>query len=101
MRISRRDHITNETELKRSDLKTLSDIVAERTQRLIAHILRLSEPRRANTSFFVDSNQRQAKEGTGRPRITWRSTFKRDMNNIQIEWTEVKTKAVDRNSLRR
>ena len=99
MRISWKDHVKNESVLKRANVRRLSEIVAERRLRFAGHILRMSNSRHAYTAFNwtpVGGNRKR-----GRPRTTWRNTFKNDLHSMGIEWREAEIKASDRVGWRR
>ena len=98
MKISWRDHITNESVLRRAKLRALSDIVAERRLRLAGHILRLPDSRHANAAMTWTPNNGRRRRG--RPCITWRRTFKKDLDKMNIAWMDAKTEASDRNGWR-
>ena len=99
MKITRRDHITNESVLSRANLRPLSDIVTERRLRLAGHILRMSDSRIAQGALtWTPANGRRRR---GRPRITWRRTFQNDLRGMNIASRDAKDEAADRNGWRR
>lgn len=77
LRISYLDHITNVEVLRRSEMRKLSTIIAERRLRFAGHVLRM-EPHR-NPKIALMWKPTDARLGRGRPRTNWRSTFINDL----------------------
>ena len=99
MKITWRDHMTNENVLSRANLRPLSAIVTERRLRLAGHILRMSDSQIAQAALtWTPANGRQRR---GRPRITWRRTFQNDLRRMDIASRDAKAEAADRDGWRR
>ncbi|KAJ8405980.1 hypothetical protein AAFF_G00308680 [Aldrovandia affinis] len=82
LRISWRDHITNEEVMRRTGA-LLSDMVSDRRRRLAGHVLRL--PRERPVSVAMDWVPEGGKRKRGRPK-TWRHTFKEDLSEMGVSW---------------
>ena len=84
--ISWRDHVTNEEVMRRAGMERLQDIVNVTTRRrkMAGHVLRLQRQRPAHTAmYWVPEDGRRKR---GRPKKTWRSTFKEDLKEMGISW---------------
>jgi len=77
LRVSYRDHITNEEIIQRAGSRRLHDIVAEWRFRMAGHVLRLPEERPAKTAMTWTPSE--GRTGRGRPKETWRRTFCEDL----------------------
>ncbi|XP_014770695.1 uncharacterized protein LOC106869459 [Octopus bimaculoides] len=77
LKISYRDHITNTAVLQRAQSRRLQDIVAERRMRLTGHIFRMPDQWHAKTAFRWEPPNGKRKRG--RPKTTWRRSFKADI----------------------
>jgi len=78
--------MTNEEVLSRAGVGDLQDIVTDRWRRFIGHILRLPMSRPA--SLVVDWITEGGKRRLGRPKRTWRDTFKKDMQTMGISGSD-------------
>ena len=98
MKISYRDHVTNEEVLRRARSRPLHEIVTVRRLRLAGHVLRLPISRYAKTAMtWVPSDGKRKQGGQKR---TWRRTFQKDLQRGGIAWEEVEEAAADRDSWR-
>ena len=78
--------MTNEELLSRAGVGDLQDIVADRRRRFIGHILHLPMSRPA--SLVVDWIPEGGKRRLGRPKRTWRDTFREDMQTMGISGSD-------------
>ena len=99
LRVRYQDHITNVEILRRSNSVKLSEIITERRMRLAGHILRLPSDRITKTamSWVPPGGSRRR----GRPVRTWRSTFKCDLERVELTLNEAESVASDRIHWRR
>ena len=72
LKISWRDHVTNDDVRQRSGQRKLSEIVQERRLKMLGHILRMTEERLPKTS--LEWTPTGGKRERGRPVSTWRRT---------------------------
>ncbi len=94
LHVTYHDHVTNEEILRRAKTPRLSSIVSERHIKLAGHILRQPEPRLAKIALtWMPPNGRRRQ---GRPKKTWRRTFKEDLKRVGIKWEEVESHAANR-----
>ena len=98
MKISYKDHITNEEVLRRAKSRPLHEIVTVRRLKLAGHVLRLPISRYAKTAMTWVPSEGKRKQG-GQKR-TWRRTFQKDLQRGGIAWEEVEEAAADRDSWR-
>ena len=99
LRVRYQDHITNVEILRRSNSDKLSEIVTERRMRLAGHIIRLPSDRITKTAMsWIPPGGRRRR---GRPARTWRSTFKSDLERLEMSWSEAEAVASDRPNWRR
>ena len=98
LRISWRDHITNEEVMKRAGVAALSDIVSERRKRMTGHVLRL--PRERPASVAMDWMPEGGKRKRGRPKKTWRQTAKEDLSEMGVSWHGARRVVRDRSKWR-
>ncbi|KAJ8393818.1 hypothetical protein AAFF_G00057330 [Aldrovandia affinis] len=94
LRISWREHITNEEVMRRTGAALLSDMVSDRRRRLAGHVLRL--PRERPASVAMDWVPEGGKRKRGRPKKTWRHTFKEDLSEMGVSWHGARRVASDR-----
>uniref|UniRef100_A0A914US92 Endonuclease-reverse transcriptase n=2 Tax=Plectus sambesii TaxID=2011161 RepID=A0A914US92_9BILA len=100
-RISYLEHKTNDKVLKRANAHQLEAIVTERRMRLAGHILRMNDNRHPKTAMRW--TPRNGKRRVGAPRITWRRTFIKDLEDSQdpnIRWADAEQIAADRRNWR-
>ena len=82
--ISWRDHVTNEDVMRRAGMERLQDIVTTRRRKMAGHVVRLQGERPAHTDmYWVPEDGRRKK---GRPKKTWRCTFKEDLEEMVVSW---------------
>jgi len=79
-------------------LFVLQDIVAERRLRMAGHIIRMSPGRPANRA--MSWTPRGSGRKRGRSTKTWRSTFKKDLVDREVNWNSVRAVATDRHRWR-
>ena len=89
--------MTNAEVLVRTNQRRMQDIGAERRLRFAGHIIRMAPERPARNA--MDWIQVDGKRGRGRPKKTWRSTLRDDLQKRGITWDEAKTLANDRSLL--
>ena len=94
LRISYRDHVTNEEVLKRAKSNPLSSTVTERRLKFAGHTLR--RPRHCHANVAMRWIPPGGKRKRGRPRKTWRRTFDEDLRQLNIEPDDVEKIAEDR-----
>uniref|UniRef100_A0A914UPB0 Reverse transcriptase domain-containing protein n=1 Tax=Plectus sambesii TaxID=2011161 RepID=A0A914UPB0_9BILA len=100
-RISYLEHKTNDKVLKRANVHQLEAIVTERRMRLAGHVLRMNDDRHPKTAMRW--TPRNGKRRVGAPRITWRRTFIKDLEDSQdpnIRWVDAEQIAADRRNWR-
>ena len=93
LKISWRDHVTNDDVWQRSGQQKLSEIVKECHLKMLGHILRIPEerlPKHHWSGHLLEVRER------GRPVTTWRRTIQQDLRDMGISWEESKTIAADR-----
>ena len=94
--ISWRDHVTNEEVMRRAGMAGLQYIVTTRRRKMAGHIIGLQRERPAHTAmYWVPEDGRRQR---GRPKKTWRSTFKEDLQEMGVSWHGARGIASDRNS---
>jgi len=91
--ITWKDKITNEEVLQRTGQRRLQDIVAERRFRFAGHIIRLPQERPAHCTIGHPGGDWRKR---GRPKKTWWTTFKEDLQLRAISWCEVEAAAAER-----
>ncbi|KAL7398770.1 hypothetical protein ABVT39_015049 [Epinephelus coioides] len=84
LRISWQDHITNDEVMRRAGVVLLSDMVSDRGKRMAGHARRL--PRERPGSVAMDWVPEGNKRKRGRPKKTWRQTFKEDLSEMDVSW---------------
>lgn len=98
LRITYRQRITNSEILKRSQMRSLHEIVTERRVRLAGHVLRMDDQRIAKTAIRWTPPGGRRKRG--RPKKTWRSTFTADLDELGLSWNQAHVRAQDRGGWR-
>ena len=93
--ISWRDHATNEDVMRRAGTGRLQDIVTTSRRKMAGHVLRLQRERPAHiaTMCWVPEDGRRK---MGRPKTTWWSTFKEDLEEMGVSWHGARRFATDR-----
>lgn len=92
--VSYRDRISNEEILRRTNSRSLAEMVVERRMRFAGHILRMSDHRHAKIALRWTPPR--GKRRVGRPRNTWRRTFMEDLRALDVKWEDVEIDASDR-----
>ena len=98
LKITYRDHITNEEVLTRGSSRPLHDIVTEHRLKLARHVLRRLAERHAKTALTWIPIAGKRKRG--RPRATWKRTIKKDLYLGGITWQGMETATADRSRWR-
>ena len=88
------DHITNDELIRRAQSRRLQDIVTERRVKFAGHVLRMSEDWPAKVA--MKWQPLLGKRKRGRPKITWRRTFKKDLSSVNKSWENIDLEAADR-----
>jgi len=76
--ITWKDKITNDEVLQRTAQRRLQDIVAERRFRFAGHVIHLPQEHPAHCT--MDWTPEEGRRKRGRPKKTWRTTFKEDLH---------------------
>ena len=93
-----RDHVTNEEVMRRAEMERLQYIVTTRRGKMAGHVFRLQIVRPAHTTMYcVPEDGRRRK---GRPKKTWRSSFKEDLEEMGVSWHGARRIASDRDRWR-
>ena len=96
LKIRYRDHVNNDEILRKTQSDTLIKMITTQRLKLAGHIIRMEDNRCAKTALsWVPSN---GKRKRGRPRITWRRTFKNNLERAGTTWDEAITLAKDRDA---
>ena len=96
--LSWQDRVTNEELMRRYGMQALSEIVQTRRLSLAGHVLRLPDvrPARVAMTWIADSGGRTS----GRPKKTWRTSFKEDLHGTNLTWHGARRTANDRHPWR-
>ena len=96
--LSWQDRVTNEELTRRLGMQALSEIVQTRRLRLAGHVLRLPDVRHARVAmtWIPESGRRTS----GRPQMTWRTSFKEDLHRVNLTWHGARRAANDRHRWR-
>jgi len=91
-----KDKVSNAKVLARTGQRRLQDIVGERRCRFAGHVMRMSPERPARRAIEWTSADGRRKRG--RPKKTWRSTFRKDedLQAREVSWSKKETMAADR-----
>ena len=92
------DHVTNEEMMRRVGMERLQDIVTTRRRKMAGHVFRLQRVRPAHTAMYVVPEDGRRKGG--RQNKTWRSTFKEDLEEMDVSWHGAPRIASDRDRWR-
>ena len=87
--ITWKDHVTNMEVLSRTEQRRWQDIVAERRLQMAGHIIGMPPGRPANHA--MSWTPRGSGRRRGRPTKTWRSTFKEDLVDPEVDCDSVRT----------
>ena len=88
LKITYKDHITNEEILLWANSRKLSDIVTVRRFHMAGHILPSLPDHRA-AKVAISWNRLDGRRKTGRAKKTWRRTFQQDLQMVDFKWEEV------------
>jgi len=86
--------VKNEDIKKKTDSRTLEDIIKERRLRWLGHVLKMYNTRTARQATRWEL--RGYKRKPGRPRKNWVDVIKRDLKNMDLTWKEVEELANDK-----
>jgi len=91
--LSWQDRVTNKELMRRSVMQALSEIVQTRRLRLAGHALRLPDvrPARVAMTWIPESGRRTS----GRPQMTWQTSFKEDLHRMNLTWHGARRAAND------
>ena len=97
LKITFRDRVTNAEIYERTDTRQLSQMIAERRMKYAGHVMRIATERLPHTAINWKPEGRRKR---GRPRLTWRRTFLKDLEERNIDPDEAKAIAQDRGKWR-
>ena len=86
--------VSNAEVLARTGQRRLQDIVGERRFRFAGHVMRMAPERKVRRA--IEWTPADGKRKRGRPKKTWRSTFREDLQARGVNWSEKETMAADR-----
>ena len=84
--------------MKMAGMEDLHDTVTRRRRKFAGHILRLPSDRPA--SIAINWRPQGGKRRRGRPRKSWQSTFREDLDDMGIDWEDVREIAGNRDQWR-
>ena len=99
LKISYLNHITNDEVIRTAQSRRLQDNVTDRTVKFAGHILRMSEDQPVKVTMKWQPILGIRKRG--RPKITWRRTFKKDLSSVNKSWENIDIEAADRDVWRK
>ena len=88
------DHATNEEVMRRAGMERLQDIVTTSRRKMAGHVLRLQSERLAHIAMYWVPEDGIGKRG--RPKKTWQSAFKEDLEEMGVSWHGARRIASDR-----
>ena len=89
-----KDKVSNAEVLARTGQRRLQDIVGEWRFQFAGQVMRMAPERPARRAIeWTPADGRRKK---GRPKKTWRSTFREDLQARGVSWSEKETMAADR-----
>ena len=89
-----KDKVSNAEVLARTGQKRLQDIAGERRFRFAGHVMRMAPERPARR--VIEWTPADGRRKRGRPKKTWRSTFREDLQATGVSWSEKEIMAADR-----
>ena len=97
--ITFKDRITNEEIFRRTNQKTISEIISERRLRWLGHVWRMDPDRTAKKilNWIPPGGQRSR----GRPRLSWKSNVEKDLEATGTSWWQAEEEAQNRAGWRR
>ncbi len=93
LKVTWKDHVTNEEILRRTQQIRLRDSIAERRLKFAGHILR-TVAHDLFAPLLMETDRRKRKRG--RPRKTWRDTSRDDLRARGETWEDAPLLAADR-----
>ena len=73
----------------------LDNTIAASRRRFVGHILRLPATRPASASLALEWTPQDGRRRTGGPMRTWQNTLKEDLEEMGVEWSNVRATASD------
>ena len=93
--VTYRDRVTNDEIYRRTATRPFSQIIETRRMKYAGHVIRMTPERDQKIAL----NWRpEGRRGRGRPRLTWRRTFKQDLERRNIEPSRMEEVASDRSA---
>jgi len=89
-----KDKVSNAEVLACTGQRRLQDIVSERRFWLAGHVMRMAPERPARRA--IEWTPADGRSKRGRPKKTWRSTFREDLQARGVSWSEKETMAANR-----
>jgi len=86
--------IFNAEVLARTGQRRLQDILGERKFRFAGHVIRMAPERPARRA--IEWTPADGRRKRGRPKKTWRTTLREDLQARGVSWSEKETMAADR-----
>jgi len=84
LKISWKDMVTNKAVREKSGQDTLESIIRERRLRWFGHVCRMDPNRQTRqVTNWTPSNFKRRR---GRPRVSWTSTIKKDLELLGVTW---------------
>ena len=81
-----KDKVSNAEVLARTGQRRLQDIIGERRFRFAGHVMRIAPERPARRAIkWTPADGRRKR---GRPKKTWQSTFREDLQARGVSWSE-------------
>ena len=98
LKISWKDMVTNKAVREKSGQDTLESIIRERRLRWFGHVCRMDPNRQ--TRQVMDWIPSNFKRRRGRPRVSWTSAIKKDLELLGVTWEEALDLTGDRSEWR-
>ena len=89
-----KNKVSNAEVLAHTGQRRLQDIVGERRFRFAGHVMRMAPERPARRA--IEWTPADSRRKRGRPKKTWRSTLREDLQARGVSWSEKETMAADR-----
>ena len=90
--------ITNQNLHQISNVTTIDQILEKRRLKLLGHVFRMNSDRIPNKS--IEWQPRNGRRNRGRPKMTWRSTIRKDLEKRNLTWNRARDLAQDRQGWR-
>ena len=81
LRVSYKDHVTNENIRQRTEQPMISDVIKKRRMKWAGHVLRMNENRNPKKIF---NYRPEGKRAAGRPKRRWRDNLEEDLRAAGI-----------------